>query len=302
MRKPEIIPSAATLSRDGAMVAKPHRSRSFSAELFKRLVRHKGACVGLMIIVLFLLTAAFAPLLAPYPIDEMSIGERLQGPSSAHWLGTDEFGRDLLSRLIYGTRVSMMMGTVSVLIAGVVGIFFGVLSGYYRRLDLGIMLVMDILLAFPSLLLAIAIVAVLGVGITNAMVAVAVSVIPYYVRQVRASVLAVKEKEFVEAVRALGMSDRRIVFSHILPNIWAPIIVLSTLQFGGSILAAAGLSFLGLGAQPPMPELGTMSFAGITFLSQAWWLSVVPGVAILLVVLGFNLLGDGLRDALDPKQ
>jgi len=292
----------ATVQHDGVAVLQPHQPKSLASEIFFRLMQSRGAVAGLLIILLSVLMAVLAPVLSPYPIDQMNLDQRLQGPSAAHWFGTDEFGRDLLSRVLHGTRISLLMGIVSVLVAGVIGVLLGIVSGYYRRLDLAIMLVTDILFAFPSLLLAIAIVAVLGVGIGNATLAVAIAVIPYYVRQVRASVLAIKEKEFIEAVRALGMSDAKILFSHILPNIWAPIIVLSTLQFGGSILAAAGLSFLGLGAQPPIPELGTMSYVGITFMSQAWWLSVVPGVVILLIVLGFNLLGDGLRDALDPKQ
>lgn len=292
----------ATVQHDGVVILQPHQPKSLASEIFFRLMRNKGAVAGLLIILLSLLMATMAPVLSPYPIDQMNMDQRLQGPSATYLLGTDEFGRDLLSRVLHGMRVSMLMGTISVLVAGVIGVVLGILSGYYRRLDLVIMLVTDMMFAFPSMLLAIAIVAILGAGLGNATIAVAIAVIPYYVRQVRASVLAIKEKEFVEAVRALGMSDAKILFSHILPNIWAPIIVLSTIQFGGSIMAAAGLSFLGLGAQPPIPELGTMSYAGITFMSQAWWLSVVPGVVILLIVLGFNLLGDGLRDALDPKQ
>jgi peptide/nickel transport system permease protein len=161
---------------------------------------------------------------------------------------------------------------------------------------------MDILLAFPSLLLAIAIIAVLGVGLTNAMIAVSISVIPSYVRVVRASVLSIREKEYIEAVKALGVHDMKIIFKHILPNVLSPIIVLSTLQFGTTILVAAALSFLGLGAQPPTPEWGAMAFAGKAFLGQAWWMSLFPGLAIMMVVLGFNLVGDGLRDALDPRQ
>ncbi|WP_260507663.1 ABC transporter permease [Brevibacillus agri] len=193
------------------------------------------------------------------------------------------------------------MGLVAVAIAGSVGVLLGVIAGYYRKLDIYIMQVMDILLAFPSLLMAIAIVAVLGVGLTNAMIAVAISVIPSFVRVVRGSVLAVREKEYVESARALGVSDGKIIFKHILPNVASPIIVLATVQFGSSILSAAALSFLGLGAQPPNPEWGALVFVGKSFLTQAWWMTLFPGLAIMLVVLGFNLLGDGLRDALDSR-
>lgn len=195
----------------------------------------------------------------------------------------------------------MLMGLVAVAIAGSVGVLLGVIAGYYRKLDIYIMQVMDILLAFPSLLMAIAIVAVLGVGLTNAMIAVAISVIPSFVRVVRGSVLAVREKEYVESARALGVSDGKIIFKHILPNVASPIIVLATVQFGSSILSAAALSFLGLGAQPPNPEWGALVFVGKSFLTQAWWMTLFPGLAIMLVVLGFNLLGDGLRDALDSR-
>lgn len=279
-------------------IAKP---KSYWAMVWNRLKGNKGAIIGACILLFFIAVSAFAPLLAPYPIDEMKMENRFLGPSSEHWLGTDEFGRDILSRMMHGGRVSLMMGLVAVSIAGIVGVILGVISGYYRRIDIYIMQVMDILLAFPSLLLAIAIIAVLGVGLTNAMIAVAISVIPSYVRVVRGAVLSIREKEYIEAVRALGVRDVKIISKHILPNVLSPVIVLSTLQFGTSILAAAALSFLGLGAQPPTPEWGAMAFVGKSFLLNAWWMSLFPGLAIMLVVLGFNLLGDGLRDALDPR-
>ncbi|MCD8511241.1 MAG: ABC transporter permease [Bacillus sp. (in: Bacteria)] len=276
-------------------------ARSYWSIVLKRLKRNYGALVGGGILLFFIIISVFAPILAPYPIDVMTMENRLQGPSSAHWLGTDEFGRDILSRIMYGGRVSLMMGLVAVSIAGTVGVILGVISGYYRKIDIYIMQLMDILLAFPSLLLAIAIIAVLGVGLTNAMIAVAIAVIPSYVRVVRGTVLSIREKEYVEAVKALGVSDFKIIVKHITPNFLSPVIVLSTLQFGTSILAAASLSFLGLGAQPPTPEWGAMAYVGKSFLLNAWWMSLFPGLAIMLVVLGFNLLGDGLRDALDPR-
>ncbi|RXI96728.1 ABC transporter permease [Anaerobacillus alkaliphilus] len=275
--------------------------KSYWSIVLKRLRRNYGALIGGGILLFFIVISVFAPILAPYPIDIMQMESRLQGPSSAHWLGTDEFGRDILSRIMYGGRVSLMMGLVAVSIAGTVGVILGVISGYYRKIDMYIMQLMDILLAFPSLLLAIAIIAVLGVGLTNAMIAVAIAVIPSYVRVVRGTVLSIREKEYIEAVKALGVKDFKIIVKHITPNFLSPVIVLSTLQFGTSILAAASLSFLGLGAQPPTPEWGAMAYVGKSFLLNAWWMSLFPGLAIMLVVLGFNLLGDGLRDALDPR-
>jgi len=223
------------------------------------------------------------------------------GPSTAHLFGTDEFGRDIFTRILYGGRISLLTGLVTVVCASVIGTTLGVISGYYRKIDIYIMQVMDILLCLPVLLLAIVIIAILGPGLSHAMLAIVIGVIPTYVRVVRASVLSIREKEYVEAVRALGISDFKILFKHILPNVSSPIIVLSTLMFGGSILAASALSFLGLGAQPPTPEWGAMVYVGKAYLGKAWWMSLFPGLAIMLVVLSFNLLGDGLRDALDPK-
>lgn len=278
-----------------------YKSNSLSRSFWKKLKRNKGALVGAGILLFFIIITALAPVIGPYPVNEMIFEDSLQGPSAKHWLGTDEFGRDLFTRILYGGRVSLLMGLVAVLISGTIGVFLGVMAGYYRKLDLYIMQFMDILMAFPSLLMAIAIVSILGVGLTNAMIAVAISVIPSFVRVVRGSVLSVRETEYIEASRALGVKNWRIITRHILPNVTSPIIVLATLQFGSSILSAAALSFLGLGAQPPNPEWGALVYVGKSFLSQAWWMTLFPGLAIMLVVLGFNLLGDGLRDALDPK-
>ncbi|USK36495.1 ABC transporter permease (plasmid) [Bacillus sp. F19] len=278
------------------------KSKSYWALVGKRLITNKSAVIGAIILLFFVTVSLLAPLIAQYPIDVMEIEKRFLPPGGEHLLGTDEFGRDIFSRMLYGGRVSLMVGLVAVLIAGMIGVILGIISGYYRRIDIYIMQFMDILLAFPSLLLAIAIIAVLGVGLTNAMIAVAISVVPSYVRVVRGTVLSIREKEYIEAVRALGVSDLKIIVKHVFPNVLSPIIVLSSLQFGTSILVAAALSFLGLGAQPPTPEWGAMAYVGKSFLGQAWWMSLFPGLAIMLVVLGFNLLGDGLRDALDPRQ
>lgn len=278
------------------------KSKSYLSIVWRRLRKNKAAMFGAGILLFFTLASVFAPVLAPYSITEMNYEDSLMAPGAQHLLGTDEFGRDLLSRMLFGGRVSLLMGLFVVAIAGTVGVILGVISGYYRRIDMFIMQFIDILMAFPSLLLAIAIVAILGVGLTNAMIAVAIAVTPSFVRVVRGSVLSIREVEYVEAAKALGVKDHKIIFKHILPNIASPIIVLATLEFGSAILAAAALSFLGLGAQPPNPEWGALVFVGKSFLSQAWWMTLFPGLAIMLVVLGFNLLGDGLRDALDPRM
>lgn len=273
-----------------------------SNNFIKKLIKNKGAIIGSLILLFFIITSIFAPFLTSYPVNEMNFTDKLMGPSASHWLGTDEFGRDIWTRILYGGRVSLLMGLVAVVISGTLGVVLGVIAGYYRRLDIYIMQFIDILMVFPSLLMAIAIVAVLGVSLVNAMIAVAISAVPSFVRVVRGAVLSIREMEYVEAARALGISNVKVIFKHILPNVLSPIIVLATLEFGSAILSAAALSFLGLGAQPPNPEWGALVYVGKSFLSQAWWMTLFPGLAIMLVVLGFNLLGDGLRDALDPKS
>lgn len=277
------------------------KPQSYWGRVGKRLRKNKTAVSGGIILLIFIICTLAAPVLAPYPYSQMNVQDRMLGPSTAHLLGTDEFGRDIFSRILYGGRISLLTGLVTVACASVIGTTLGVISGYYRKIDIYIMQVMDLLLCLPALLLAIVIIAILGPGLTHAMLAIVIGVIPLYVRVVRASVLSIREKEYVEAVRALGISDFKILVRHILPNVSSPIIVLSTLMFGSSILAASALSFLGLGAQPPTPEWGAMVYVGKAYLSKAWWMSVFPGLAIMLVVLSFNLLGDGLRDALDPK-
>lgn len=284
------------------MVLPERASPSRTRELWVRFARNRLAVVGLVIIFVFLVIAAIAPVIAPYdPIDQ-NLPMQLQGPSSDHWLGTDEFGRDMFSRIIVGSRVSLMVGVIATSIGATVGTICGLLAGYFRWLDNLIMRMMDILLAFPSIILAIAIIAILGPSLVNVMIAVGINSIPLYARLVRATTLSLKEKEFVESARAIGSADSYILFKHILPNCLSPIIVYSTLQLGTAILSASILSFLGLGIQPPNPEWGQMVNAGRGWLRDAPHIATFPGLAIFLVVMGFNLLGDGLRDVLDPRM
>lgn len=277
--------------------------RFMSLWLFwKQFRRNRMAVFGSLIVIIFLSSALFAPGLAPYDPYKSDLFKRLKSPSRNHWLGTDEFGRDLLSRIIYGTRISFKIGTIGVAIAVILGVPLGLVAGFAGgRADNVIMRSMDVMLAFPGILLAIAIITILGPGLANVIVAVGLFSVPIYARLVRGSVLGEKEKEFVLAARALGSSQSRIMFLHILPNVMAPIIVQSTLLVATSLLTAASLSFLGMGAQPPLPEWGAMLSYGRTYMRYAPHVVIFPGVAIMLVVLGFNLMGDGLRDALDPR-
>jgi len=258
--------------------------------------------IGGGILFLLLFVALCAPVLAPHDPMEQNLYARLEPPSLEHPLGTDDFGRDILSRMIYGSRISLRIGGASITAALLVGTLLGLWAGYWGGwADTLIMRCMDLLLAFPSILLAIAIVAVAGPGIDNAIMAVSVVLIPQFARLVRSSVLTVRETAYVEAARALGAGQMRILFVGILPNCMAPIIVQTTLGLGTAILDAAGLSFLGLGAQPPLPEWGAMLAGGRELLFEAPWVMTFPGLAIFIVVLAINLFGDGLRDALDPK-
>jgi peptide/nickel transport system permease protein/dipeptide transport system permease protein len=277
-------------------------------EMLTRMRRNKTAVAGSVIVASFLVMALFAPLLAPHDPLEQSLYSKLKPPFWAergtieYFLGTDDFGRDLLSRIVYGARISMVIGVVAVSISLFFGTVAGAIAGYYRgRIDNVIMRFMDLLLAFPSILLAIVIVAFLGPSLRNAMIAIGVVSIPRYARLVRGSVLEEYAKDYVQAARALGAGDARLIFLHILPNCLAPLIVQTTLGFASAILEAAALSFLGLGAQPPSPEWGAMLANGRALILRAWWAVTFPGVFILLAVLGFNLMGDGLRDVLDPR-
>jgi len=274
----------------------------------EKLFKNKTGLAGLIIITLFAAAAVFAPVVSPHDPVENALYDQLKPPvwdeggATKNLLGTDDLGRDMLSRLIYGARVSLTLGVVSVGLALTLGTLLGALAGYYKGwLDNLIMRFMDIILAFPHILLAIVIVAYLGPGLRNAMMAIGIINIPRFARIVRASVMDEFGKDYVTAARAVGASDRRVIFNAILPNCLAPIIVQASLGFGAAILDAAGLSFLGLGAQPPIPEWGAMIAEGRAMILRAWWVMTFPGIAILLGVLGFNLLGDGLRDALDPR-
>jgi peptide/nickel transport system permease protein/dipeptide transport system permease protein len=290
-----------------ARITNPEDRHPFFDQI-EKLFKNRTGVAGLIITVLFILTAILAPVISPHDPDENSLYDQLKPPvwneggSTKNLLGTDDLGRDMLSRLIYGARVSLALGIVSVGIALVFGSSLGSLAGYYKGWpDNLIMRFMDIILAFPYTLLAIVIVAYLGPGLRNAMIAIGIINIPRFARIIRASVMEEYEKDYVTATKALGASNRRIIFNAIFPNCLAPIIVQASLGFGAAILDAAGLSFLGLGAQPPLSEWGAMIAQGRSMILRAWWVMTFPGIAILLAVLGFNLLGDGLRDALDPR-
>jgi len=269
---------------------------------WERLRRRKTAAAGLIILGLLLAGSLAAPLLMGDP-NEVDFAGVLQPPSLVHPLGTDQLGRDLLTRVAYGGRISFLIGVLAVALALVAGIPVGVISGYVGgTLDLLVQRGVDLLLAFPGFLLALTLIAVLGVGVTNVVVSVAAAAMPVYIRLVRGATLSIREQAYVEAAKALGAGDAAIIVRHVLPNCLTPVIVQSTLQLGAAILTAAGLGFLGLGVKPPTPEWGTMLGEGQTYLLSYWFIATFPGLAIFLVVMAFNLVGDGLRDALDPRM
>jgi peptide/nickel transport system permease protein len=273
-----------------------------SRSALRRLVRHKSAVLGLSIIVVLILVALLAPLVAPY--DPIKISrDVMQAPSRAHLMGTDNLGRDVFSRVVYGARVSLQMGFIAVAIAASIGTLIGVIAGSYGGIVDGFfMRLIDALMALPGILLALTVAATLGPGLYNAMIAVGVAWIPSFARIVRSSVLQIKETTYVEAARASGASDMRIIFRHILPNTLAAIMVLASLGVATAILVGAALSFLGVGASPPTAEWGIMLSDGRPFMRSAWWIMAFPGLAITVTVLGANLVGDGLRDVLDPRM
>lgn len=272
-------------------------------DTWRQLRKNRFATTGAMVILFFILLGLLAPFITAYPYAEQNLVERLKPPSAEHWLGTDHLGRDIFTRIAYGARISLQVGFFAVTGALVFGTLLGVIAGYFGRwIDMIISRIFDILLAFPSILLAISVVAILGASLQNALIAIAIINIPIFGRLVRSRVISLREEEYIMAARAQGMKNGRILFHHILPNSIAPIIVQSTLGFGTAILEAAALGFLGLGAQPPTPEWGKMLAESRDFIQLAPWTLIAPGISIMLVVLGFNLIGDGLRDALDPKM
>jgi peptide/nickel transport system permease protein len=259
--------------------------------------------LGLAIIIVLVATAALAPVIRPHDPTAMGIGGRLEGPSRAYPFGTDKFGRDLFSRVMSGSRLTLLLGVIAVGISCSVGSVLGLTAGYFGGwLDNIIMRGVDVMFSFPDILIALSVVALLGPSLRNAMIAVGISAIPWYARLVRGTVLVEHEKQYFEAAQALGASHLRLMVRHILPNILPPILVVATLGFSTAVLSAAALSFLGLGAQPPTPEWGLELALGRDFIRSAWWIMAFPGLAIAITVLGFNLLGDGLREALDPRQ
>jgi peptide/nickel transport system permease protein len=282
-------------------VADAYVPRGLRRRIVPSSLRQPLALVGAVIAAVWVLVAVFAPLVAPYDPLEQSFAQ-FESPSAEHPFGTDELGRDVLTRVLYGARISPGVGLLAIGLACVVGTVLGLVSGYAGGVaDNVVMRGMDILLAFPGILLAIVIVATLGPGLRNAMIAVGVAFIPTFARVVRGDVLVEREKEYVAAARVLGASGARIAFREILPSVWGPVVVLVTLGVAGAILATAGLSFLGLGASPPTAEWGAMLSEGRNYLPDQWWIAVFPGSAIALTVLGVNLIGDGLRDTLDPR-
>lgn len=289
---------------ESQVLAPPARpSRTRLRIIWAQFQRNRAGLIGLGILVMFLIAGLFAPLLAPQDPYEISLESGLKGPSTSHWLGQDELGRDLLSRIIYGARLSLVIGIIAVAIGVGFGVPIGAVSGYFGGwADLLVQRVIDVMLAFPGILLAIVLVAILGVGLPQVMVAVGIVSIPTYARLVRGQVLAMRSQEFVDAARALGAISSRIIWRHVLPNTLAVIIVQSTLQFASAILSAAALGFLGLGAQPPAAEWGSMLSNARQYIRLAPHSVTFPGVAIMLTVLGFNLLGDAVRDALDPRM
>ena len=291
---------------------KPKRKRSQWFDVWRRLRKNPIGMTGLFIIIVLILTAIFADVISP-AIEDPYLGmvpafeyQDLQNrnlfPSFEHPFGTDNFGRSIFDRVIHGSRISLIVGFVVVGISMVVGVALGTIAGYYGKIiDNAIMRIIDILMAIPFILLAISIVAALGPGLVNVMIAIGITNIPYFARQVRSSVLSVREQEFIEAAKAVGTSDMRIMLRHIIPNCMAPIIIRATMGMAGAILSAAALSFIGLGIEPPTPEWGAMLSEGQRFIRDFWQSTLFPGLAIALVVFGLNMLGDGLRDALDPR-
>lgn len=270
-------------------------------DFWKVLRRDRRAIAGGGIVIVFVLSGLLAPLLEPNNPNAINMGIVLRGPGPIHWLGTDNYGRDILSRILFGARISLLIGVGAVTLGTTLGVLSGLLAGFYTRLNVPIMRLMDIVLAFPGIVVALTVIAILGPGIPNVILAVGVSQIPQFARIVNAMVLVIREEAYFEAARAVGATNAKIIAKHILPNALAPIIVQASLLIPGAILTATSLSFLGAGVQPPTAEWGAMLSDSRQWMQVAPYLMVSPGVALMLVVLGFNIFGDGLRDALDPR-
>ena len=286
----------------GLHTAAPPPFAYFASATLKAFNTNKTSWIGLVVFLIVVVAAILAPVLAPFDPNDQNILEKLRAPTLEHWLGTDSFGRDTLSRLLYGARISLIIGVVSTLAAMVIGTAIGMLAGWHGgRLDTVTMQAMDVLLAFPSLILGLILVAMLGPSMVNIIIAIALTSIPPFARIARAPTIAVKEREFVDAGRALGYSDTRILIVHILPNILPEILVMGSLWLANAIRTEASLAFVGLGVKPPTATWGGMIREGFENILDSYWLALVPGVAILIVIFALNLLGDGLRDAIDPK-
>ena len=295
-----------TQTQAGAVDQSPEledlKKRSQFWDIWRRLRRNKLAMLGLIIVLVLVLSAIFANFIAPYDYAQQDLTNMKAWPSREHLLGTDDYGRDILSRIIYGGRVSLLVAILSIVFGLIVGGILGISAGYFGGIyDGTVMRIMDIVMAIPGFLLAVCISAALGSGVLNTAIAIGIGCVPGYARLLRALVLSIREQEYVEAARATGASDLRIMFRQIVPNILSPVIVESTLRIGGCILMISSLSFIGLGVQPPTPEWGSMLSVGRQYIMQFWPMVVFPGVAIIITLFGFNLFGDGLRDALDPK-
>ncbi|WP_395773694.1 ABC transporter permease [Agrobacterium pusense] len=276
-------------------------ARNPTALFIRRLLKRKTVAAGLLVLLVFVLLAVFAPMIAPYSPSKLSIVNRLKPPSELYWFGTDEFGRDVFSRIIYAGRLSLLVGAAVVALSALIGITLGLLAGFFQKLDTPIARLIDAMMAFPDILLAIALVAALGPSLTTVIIALAVVYSPRLARIVRASTLVIRELPYVEAAKALGISTFHIMTRHVLRNLVSPILVQCTFLFASAMLAEAGLSFLGLGVSPEIPTWGTMISAGRQYIGQADWMTYFPGFAIILSVLSLQMVGDGLRDMLDPR-
>ncbi len=268
--------------------------------MVRRVLSNRLAVTGSFLLLIVLFTAIFAPLLTSYDPLAMNVSERLKPPGAAHWFGTDEFGRDLFSRVIYGSQISMKVGFSVMVVTSAIGAVLGLYSAYYRRLDHLIMRISDGLMAFPAILLAIAIMAAMGPTIQNVIISISIVYIPTIARAVRAAAIVVREQTYIEAIRSLGGKPGRIIWRHIAPNCLSPLIIQATFIFSYAVIIEASLSFLGAGTPPPQPSWGNILSDGRTVMRQAWWIMIFPGIAIVITVFGLNLIGDGLRDLLDP--